>query len=179
MNETLRLTCRTVPLVIVKISLTITCCFLFLTWVQAVFAQEELAKQSQNPLGTIISAPFENNVYFGIGPSDSTAYVLNLKPVYPINLGNLNLINRLILPIIYSEGQDAPFPPGMGIDSGYAGVIEIAQGSAFGLGDMTYQGFLGPAKPGKLIWGVGPALTFPTATEDRYASDLPPWIRSG
>jgi hypothetical protein len=36
---------------------------------------------------------------------------------------------------------------------------------------MTYQGFFGPAKPGKWIWGVGPALVLPTATEDRYASD--------
>jgi hypothetical protein len=36
---------------------------------------------------------------------------------------------------------------------------------------MTYQGFFGPTKPGKWIWGVGPALVLPTATEDRYASD--------
>ena len=35
---------------------------------------DELAKQSQNPLGTIISLPFENNVYTGIDSSNSTAY---------------------------------------------------------------------------------------------------------
>lgn len=135
------------------------------------WAQDDLAKESQNPLGTIISAPFENNFNFGIGPSDATAYALNMKPVYPVNLGDWNLINRFILPVIYSEGQDAPFPPGTGIDLGYAGIIELAQGSAFGLGDMTYQGFFGPAKPGKWIWGVGPALVLPTATKNRYASD--------
>lgn len=39
-------------------------------------AEEDLAKQSQNPLGANISSPFENNLYFGIGPSDSTAYAL-------------------------------------------------------------------------------------------------------
>jgi len=149
----------------------ITCFFLLITSGQTVFAEEELAKQSQNPLGTIISAPFENNFNFGIGPSDATAYVLNMKPVYPVNLGDWNLINRFILPVIYSEGQDVPFSPGTGIDSGYAGIIELAQGSAFGLGDMTYQAFFGPAKPSKWIWGVGPALVLPTATEDRYASD--------
>lgn len=44
-------------------------------------ADESLAKQSQNPLGTIISYPFENNFYFGIGPSESTAYALTWKPV--------------------------------------------------------------------------------------------------
>lgn len=64
-------------------------------------AQEDMAKQSQNPLATIISLPFENNFYFGIGPSDSTAYALNWKPVYPVDLGNWNLINRLIIPVVY------------------------------------------------------------------------------
>ncbi len=149
----------------------ISCVFLLVMSVPAVFAEEELAKQSQNPLGTIISAPFENNFNFGIGPSDATVYALNMKPVYPVNLGDWNLINRFILPVIYSEGQDVSIPSGTGIDSGYAGIIDLAQGSAFGLGDMTYQGFFGPAKPAKWIWGVGPALVLPTATEDRYASD--------
>lgn len=137
----------------------------------ASWAQEDLAKQSQNPLGKIISAPFENNFNFGIGPSDATAYVLNMKPVYPVNLGDWNLINRFILPVIYSEGQDVSIPPDAGIDSGYAGIIELAQGSAFGLGDMTYQGFFSPARPAKWILGVGPALVLPSATENRYASD--------
>lgn len=54
-------------------------------------AQEDLAKQTQNPLGTIISLPFENTFLFGIGPSDSTACVLNWKPVYPVDLGDWNL----------------------------------------------------------------------------------------
>ena len=146
----------------------ITCFFFFVISGQTIFAQEDLAKQSQNPLGTIISVPFENNFNFGIGPSDATAYVLNMKPVYPVNLGDWNLINRFILPVIYSEGQDVTIPPGTEIDGGYAGIIEIAQGSAFGLGDMTYQGFFSPAKPAKWIWGVGPALVLPTATENQH-----------
>ena len=132
---------------------------------------DDLAKQSQNPLGTIISVPFEKNVYTGIGPSDSTAYALNLKPVYPTKVGNWNLINRFILPVIYSQGQDLPVSPGIEFDAGYAGMIELAQGSAFGLGDLTYQAFFSPAKASKWIWGIGPALVLPTATEDRYASD--------
>ena len=58
--------------------------FLFMTPSFQIQAQEDLAKQSQNPLGTIISVPFENNIYSGIGPSDATSYILNMKPVYPI-----------------------------------------------------------------------------------------------
>jgi len=32
-------------------------------------------------VGDVVSLPFENNVLFGNGPSDSHAYLLNLKPV--------------------------------------------------------------------------------------------------
>ncbi|MCP4405584.1 MAG: transporter [bacterium] len=117
-------------------------------------AQEDLAKQSQNPVGNMISLPFENNTYFGIGPSDSMSNALLTKPVYPVNLGKLNLINRLIVPIVWLEGQNASDNMG------------IATDDAFGLGDTTYQGFLSPAAPGKVIWGLGPAFVLPTHTDD-------------
>lgn len=38
-------------------------------------------------------------------------------------------------------------------------------------GDFTYQAFFSPAKPGKVIWGVGPAFVFPTNTNDRLGVD--------
>ena len=37
--------------------------------------------------------------------------------------------------------------------------------SAFGLGDINPTLFLSPANSGKVIWGVGPTMTFPTATD--------------
>jgi hypothetical protein len=133
--------------------------------------EQDLAKQSQNPVGDVVSLPFENNVLFGIGPSDSHAYVLNLKPVYPVRLGKLNLINRLILPVIYSEGQDFTLSEEQTQLLGFGGELRLANGSAFGLGDTTYQAFFSPAEPGKVIWGVGPAFVLPTATKNRFASD--------
>jgi hypothetical protein len=42
--------------------------------------------------------------------------------------------------------------------------------SAFGLGDINPSFFLSPAKSGKFIWGVGPTLTFPTATDSLLGS---------
>ena len=63
---------------------TVTLVFLALCVAPTFADDQELAKASQNPLGTIISAPFENNFNFGIGPSDATAYLLNMKPVYPV-----------------------------------------------------------------------------------------------
>ncbi len=83
----------------------------------------------------------------------SFVYKLNIKPVYPVNLGKVNLINRFILPVIYQQER-----------------VE-GEGSEFGLGDFTYQAFFSPAEPKKLIWGVGPALVFPTHTNDRLGVD--------
>ena len=116
----------------------------------------DLAKASQNPVGNLVSLPFQNNTSFGIGPNDAISNVLNIQPVYPVGLSeNWNLINRGIVPLIYRE-EVLP-------------ALEI--GDATGLGDISYTGFISPAKPGKLIWGVGPSFLFPTATEDRWASD--------
>ncbi len=116
--------------------------------------KRELAKKSQNPVGNIVSLPFQNNTSFGIGPDDKVSNVLNIQPVYPTSLGEKwNLINRAIVPVSYRQ----EFIPGTG--------------SAFGLGDISYTGFISPADPGKLIWGAGPSFLFPTATEDRWASD--------
>ena len=85
---------------------------LMLGTIASAMADSDLAKQSQNPLGTIISVPFENNFLFGIGPTDATGYVLNMKPMYPANFGNWNLINRFVIPVMYSEGQNIDLVPG-------------------------------------------------------------------
>lgn len=135
-----------------------------------VMAEEDLAKQSQNPLGTIISSPFENNFFFGIGPSDKTSYGLTWKPVYPASLGSWNLINRFIVPMAYSPGQEEEIFLDSTIDLGNASFVELATGSEFGLADITYSAYLSPKESGSWIWGVGGAFVLPTATSDRYAS---------
>ncbi len=121
-----------------------------------VFAQDEseLAKKTQNPVSDLISVPIQNNFNFGVGPDDDLQYVLNIQPVYPMNLSeNWNWIHRAIIPFI-----DQPeLAPGFGDE--------------FGLSDIQYQGFLSPAKPGKLIWGVGPVLSFPTAGDEALGTE--------
>jgi hypothetical protein len=111
-------------------------------------SEEELARAAQNPVAKLISVPFQNNFNFGVGPNDTTQWILNIQPVIPITLNeDWNLITRTIMPII---NQPSPAP---GIRS------------ASGLGDINPTFFLSPAKPGKFIWGIGPTLTFPTATD--------------
>lgn len=125
-------------------------------WVVPTFAEEQdedLAKQSQNPIGDIISLPLISRFDFDAGPEDANAYILEAKPVYPVNLGDINLINRLIVPIKYQEAM---------VKGG---------DDEFGLGDTVYQAFFSPAKPGKIIWGAGPSIIIPTNTDDSLGND--------
>jgi hypothetical protein len=105
----------------------------------------------QNPVASLISVPFQGNLDFGIGPADGTRFTLNIQPVVPISISeNWNLIGRVILPVI---SQTDVFG-----DSG----------NQTGLGDAVLSGFFSPKEPtsGGLIWGAGPVLLLPTATDD-------------
>jgi hypothetical protein len=145
--------------------------------VQAETKKKRLADESMNPLSTLISLPFENNTFLNVGPSESIANVLNIKPIYPINLIDLNvgladwnLINRFTIPIVYTEGQEEDVLERINLGGSVPGSFGV--GSAFGLADITYQGFLTPSQSrGTFSWGVGMGLVIPTATEDRFASD--------
>jgi len=132
------------------------------------FAQDDLAKQSQNPIGNMISLPMQNNTYFGVGPSEEWANSFQLQPVYPVNFGKVNLINRAIIPVNYLAGQEIELPERVQVATGF---VKFATDSVGGLGNITWQGFLSPAKPGKVIWGAGPVLQIPTNTDDRLGTD--------
>ena len=124
--------------------------------------QADLAKASQNPVAAMISLPFQNNTFFGVGPDDDTANVLNIQPVIPINLGPVNLINRTIVPLIYLPD----------VTAGLAELPEgISGGSTFGLGDINYTGFLSPAQSGEITWGIGPSISFPSATDEKLGTE--------
>ena len=57
-------------------------------------SETELAKQTQNPLSSLISLPFQNNMNFDTGPRDKIQNVLNIQPVYPTSLNDKwNLIS--------------------------------------------------------------------------------------
>jgi hypothetical protein len=106
-----------------------------------------LEQQIQNPIASLISVPFQNNVDFNTGPYDRSRNTLNIQPVIPFSLNEkLNLITRTIVPIISQ-------PTGM-------------DDSEFGLGDVNLSLFLTPAKPSKVIYGGGVALGLPTASNE-------------
>lgn len=113
----------------------------------------ELAKKLSNPISSLISVPFQSNLDFGMGSGSGWRYTMNFQPVIPVALNTKwNLISRTILPIIHQHNV--------------AGI-----GTQSGLGDVSQSFFFSPREPRKFIWGVGPALLIPTATDDLLGTE--------
>lgn len=110
-------------------------------------AQANLEKAVQNPVASLISVPFQNNTNLSLGSFNRTQDALNIQPVISADISqNWMVITRVVQPLIL------------------AALSESKHRGEYGLGDMVPTFFLSPRKPGTLIWGAGPAFTFPTAT---------------
>jgi hypothetical protein len=117
----------------------------------------DLAKKTQNPVANLISLPFQNNTSYNSGPRERTQNVTNIQPVIPLSINDeWNLITRTIFPIV-SEPSSRP-----------------GQNRQTGIGDTTFTPFLSPKEPafGSLIWGAGPIINIPTASDERLGADL-------
>ena len=107
---------------------------------------QELADKLANPVANLISVPLQNNISYGIGPFNGSKYTVNIQPVIPFKLSdNLNLITRYIVPVV--DQRD----------------ITGENTHEFGLSDATITAFFAP-KSEKIIWGAGPAILAPIAT---------------
>jgi len=119
----------------------------------AEMSAEELAKLAQNPVGNLISVPFQYNANLNYGPNKDTQSILNIQPVIPISVNNdWNIITRTILPVLWQ--------PSLTGDS-----------TTSGLSDLQFTAFLSPANPGEWIWGVGPIVQAPTHTNSKLGND--------
>ena len=119
-------------------------------------SESDLAKQTQNPVANLISVPFQANTTYRAGPRERTQNVLNIQPVIPLSLSDeWNLITRTIFPIV----SQPSFARG--------------QNREDGIGDTTISGFFSPKQPafGHLVWGVGPVVTLPTASDEQLGYD--------
>ena len=109
---------------------------------------DALRRAAQNPVANMISLPLQNNTNFNYGRYKQDQNVLNFQPVIPFKLNDdWNLITRWITPLGY---QPQLSPTGQ---------------REFGLGNLTPSFFLSPAHSGEVIWGAGPILYLPTATD--------------
>jgi hypothetical protein len=116
--------------------------------------QADLATQSQNPIASLISLPFEFDSNQNVGEDEKTQNILQFKPVIPIGITeNWNLVLRAIVPFI---------------DQPDSGPID----GKTGVGDIQLQTYFVPKKTNSLggdnfwTWGVGPVLQFDSASDD-------------
>ena len=115
---------------------------------------EELAKLAQNPIGNLISIPFQNNANLNFGPEKGTQDILNIQPVIPLSLNkDWNIITRTILPVIWQ--------PALSSDDS----------SVSGISDLQFNAFLSPAQPGAWIWGVGVITQAPTHSNSKLGNN--------
>lgn len=113
---------------------------------------DQLAKQTQNPVSSLISLPLQGNWDFGIGDRDATGTLLNIQPVMPFGISDsTNVILRVIMPLTSQPSDD-----GTRIN---------------GLGDVLATAFFSPADAGGIIWGVGPVFLLPAATNNVLGSE--------
>ena len=119
----------------------------------------DLRSAVQNPISSLYSLPFKFT--FDYGADNGEASFLNIQPVLPVTVGNWNLVNRIILPIIDVPGAVTGIPENPS---------PIPGNGATGLGDINYSLFFSPVKTGKVIWGVGPSISFPSATDDQLGT---------
>ena len=122
---------------------------------------QDLAKQAQNPIASLISLPVQWNSTPGsqwapreIDPSarhNRTLNVVNVQPVVPFQLNdNLTLVGRFIVPVIQRPLEGAT--------------------DVIGIGDFNPSLFLVPRPIGNLMVGFGPTMKLPTATNDQLGS---------
>ncbi len=122
---------------------------------------DDLRAKAQNPVSSMYSLPLKLTLDFG-APNDEAIF-FNVNPVIPITVGDWNLINRAIIPAIVS------------VEGLIGGTPDIPEGTPntdrkTGLGDINYTLFFSPADSKGLIWGLGPSINLPTATEDQLGS---------
>jgi Putative MetA-pathway of phenol degradation len=113
---------------------------------------EELVKLKQNPVSGLRQVVLQGVIGPDVPDSGKTAGDYSLQVVWPFSLNeDWKLISYTILPVL-----QVPVP---------------SENTKLGLGDTLINLFVSPKKPGKLIWGGGPAILLPTRTDPDLDSD--------
>lgn len=119
----------------------------------------DIRAAAQNPISSLVSLPLK--LTFDQGAANGNATILNINPVYPVTIGDWNLVSRALIPLAYVDGAitvaNNPSPLGGGEN-------------ASGFGDINYSLYFSPVKYDKVIWGVGPSINLPTASDDQLGS---------
>ena len=112
-------------------------------------SQTDLRKLARNPFADVIKLPLVPDIYFDTGPYHRTAGDVQIQPLIPFQISKKWLLVPRLVATAVNYG-----PPSTQVGSG-----------KLGTGDTVFTLFFTPAHVGRLIWGVGPALLIPTATD--------------
>jgi len=123
-------------------------CVLFRPGLRAQETSDEVRQLARNPVADAIKVPFTASINFDTGPYHRTSNSLQLQPVIPVQLSE----HWLLVPRIVATAIT------------YIPNLTQNTGGSSGLGDTSAIFFITPARAGRLIWGIGPSLLIPTAT---------------
>jgi hypothetical protein len=118
-------------------------------------SEDATAKDAaQNPVAAAISVPFQNNTFYGVGPYRRVENALLVEPVIPFRISKeWMVITRTITPV-----EVVPrLSPTEQVD--------------YGLGNIQPQFYLSPVHSGRFVWGAGPQLWLPTATDTNFGTN--------
>jgi hypothetical protein len=110
---------------------------------------QQLAKESLNPFSEYVKVELQSVTGFGIGPCGKTGENASIEPVVPFSLGaDWSILVQPLLGMEYLPGPQA----------------------TTGLQDLQTSVFLTPERTGSWIWGVGPIIEMPTATNEQLGT---------
>ena len=108
-----------------------------------------LAQRSRNPFADSINLPATLSLGFGVGPRRETEPTLNFEPRIPLGgTDEWRFLTRSNVSILHVHDPD----------------------ETTGLGDIDVSLFLTPEHTTTWVWGVGPIVRFPTATDRSLGS---------
>ena len=127
----------------------------------SLFAQIQPAAGQTGRLGqarSFFALPMELDL--DKGAANGSAAIMRIAPVYSFPLGDngWKLFNLTVLTV-----ADAPGLPTFPSEPGVA--------KELGVSDLLHASFFTPKQRGNVIWGVGPMLSLPTATDAALGSE--------
>jgi hypothetical protein len=114
---------------------------------------EDLVKLKQDPVSGLRQVIVQAQINPDTPVPGGTQGIYSIQPVWPFSLNeDWKVISYTILPVVQQPGVNH-------------------EPSVVGLGDTLINLFVAPKKPGKVVWGAGPAILLPTRTNPALGSD--------
>ena len=117
--------------------------------------EDELAKQTQNPVASLISVPLQGNWDFGLGDRDATSTLLNIQPVMPFGISQ-GTNSMFVQPFAnYNIGGGLAVGATIEATANFEADEAWTAPLLFSVSKVTRPG----ARPGSFLLAAGPTIT--------------------